>query len=263
MLDASDRNADTSVLVTGGAQGLGLAVAHQLIGEGCRKLALLGRSADKGKAAVAELEKAGAEAIFIAADMADPKACLDAVETALKRFGSINALVNSGASTARGTLVETTVERYNELFDTNARGPFFLMQGIVKHLLETKQPGSIVNVLSINIHCGQDFLTAYSGAKGALATMTKNVAAAYAKNRIRCNAVSPGWMDTPGEHAIQKQAHNAPDDWLEKAEASKPFGKLAKPDELAVLIAYLVSPQSGVMTGSIIDYDQNVVGLVG
>lgn len=122
MLDASNRNSDTSAIITGGAQGLGLAVARQLVGEGCRKLALLGRSAEKGKAAVAELQKAGAEAIFIAADMADPNACLGAVETALKRFGTINALVNSGASTARGTLVDTTVERYNELFDTNARG---------------------------------------------------------------------------------------------------------------------------------------------
>lgn len=263
MLDASNRNSDTSAIITGGAQGLGLAVARQLVGEGCRKLALLGRSAEKGKAAVAELQKAGAEAIFIAADMADPNACLGAAETALKRFGTINALVNSGASTARGTLVDTTVERYNELFDTNARGPFFLMQAVVRHLLETKQQGSIVNVLSVNIHCGQDFLTAYSGSKGALATMTKNVAAAYRKDRIRCNAVSPGWMDTPGEHSIQKAVHNAPDDWLAKAEASMPFGKLAKPDELAVLIAYLVSPQSGVMTGSVIDYDQNVIGLIG
>lgn len=263
MLDASTRNAQTNVIITGGAQGLGLAVARQLVAEGCRKLALMGRSAAKGKAAVAELEKQGAEATFISADLADPVACLAAVESAVKRFGGINALVNSAASTARGTLIDTTVERYNELFDANARGPFFMMQGVVKHLLATKQPGSIVNVLSVNVHCGQDFLTAYSGSKGAMATMTKNVANAYAKNRIRCNAVLPGWMDTPGEDAIQKQVHNAPDDWLAKAEASKPFGKLAKTDELAVLIAYLLSPHAGVMTGSLIDYDQNVVGLVG
>ena len=85
-----------------------------------------------------------------------------AVETAVKRFGSVNALVNSGASTARGSLVETSVERYNEIFDTNVRGPFFLMQGVVRHLLEAGKPGSIVNVLSVSIHCGQDFLTAYS-----------------------------------------------------------------------------------------------------
>lgn len=262
MLDASNRNADTSVIISGGAQGLGLAVARQLAGEGCRKITLTGRSEEKGRAAVAELKQLGADAIFLASDLADPHACLASVEAAIKHHGSINALVNSGASTARGSLVETSVERYNELFDTNTRGPFFFMQGVVRHLLETRQPGSIVNVLSINIHCGQDFLTAYSGSKGALATMTKNTANAYARNRIRCNAVSPGWMDTPGEHAIQKSVHNAPSDWLAKAEATKPFGKLAQPDELAVLIAYLVSPQSGVMTGALIDYDQNVVGFV-
>lgn len=261
MLDAAKRNADTVAIVTGGAQGLGLAVARQLVGEGCRKITLTGRSAEKGSAAVAELQQLGADALFIAADLADPHACLSAVETSIRRHGSVNALINSGASTARGTLVGTSVERYNELFDTNARGPFFFMQGVVQHLLDKKLPGSIVNVLSINVHCGQDFLTAYSGSKGALATMTKNVAAAYARNRIRCNAVSPGWMDTPGEHNIQKTVHDAPDDWLAKAEATRPFGKLAQPDELAVLIAYLISPQAGVMTGALIDYDQNVIGM--
>jgi NAD(P)-dependent dehydrogenase (short-subunit alcohol dehydrogenase family) len=129
-------------IITGGAQGLVFGRgAPARPARAAANFALLGRSAEKGKAAVAELQKAGAEAIFIAADMADPNACLGAVETALKRFGTINALVNSGASTARGTLVDTTVERYNELFDTNARGPFFLMQAVVRHLLETKQQG--------------------------------------------------------------------------------------------------------------------------
>jgi NAD(P)-dependent dehydrogenase (short-subunit alcohol dehydrogenase family) len=69
-----------------------------------------------------------------------------------------------------------------------------------------------------------------------------------------------GWMDTPGEHAIQKKAHGAPDDWLAKAEAGRPMGQLAKPDELAGLISYLLSPESGVMTGALIDYDQWVPG---
>ncbi|TIQ14456.1 SDR family NAD(P)-dependent oxidoreductase, partial [Mesorhizobium sp.] len=71
---------------------------------------------------------------------------------------------------------------------------FFLMQGVVAHLLDRKAPGSIVNVLSMSAHCGQSFLTPYSSSKGALMTLTKNVANAYRSNRIRCNAVLPGWM---------------------------------------------------------------------
>ena len=93
--------------------------------------------------------------------------------------------------------------------------------------------------------------------------MTKNVAAAYRSKRIRCNAILPGWMDTPAEHEIQKKYHDASDDWLQKAEASAPMGQLVKPDQLAVLATYLLSPQSGVMTGALVDYDQNVAGVIG
>ena len=189
MTTLDTRNSATRALITGGAQGVGLAVARQLVDEGCKALVLLGRSEAKGRTAVAELEKKGAEAIFVSADLADPAACLAAVETGLKRFGSLNALVNAAASAARGSLVETTPDMFDEMFAINVRGPFFLMQGLVKHLLASGQAGSIVNVLSVNVHGGQSFLSSYSASKGALATLTKNVANAYRRNRIRCNAM--------------------------------------------------------------------------
>ena len=77
------------------------------------------------------------------------------------------------------------------------------------------------------------------------------------------NAVLPGWMDTPPRPSIQTKFHGAPDDWLQKAEASMPMGQLVKPDQLADLAAYMLSPHSGVMTGALVDYDQNVAGVVG
>ena len=135
----------------------------------------------------------------------------------------INALVNAAATSARGSLVETSEETFDQIFQTNVRGPFFLMQGVVAHLLEKKAPGSIVNVLSMSAHCGQSFLAPYSSSKGALMTLTKNVANAYRSNRIRCNAVLPGWMDTEGEDLVQKKWHGASDDWLAKAEAGQPM----------------------------------------
>ena len=101
MSDLSTRNEETRALITGGAQGVGLAVARQLVDEGCKALVLLGRSEAKGRSAVAELEKKGAEAIFISADLADPDACLAAVEAGVRRFGDLNALVNAAASAAR------------------------------------------------------------------------------------------------------------------------------------------------------------------
>jgi NAD(P)-dependent dehydrogenase (short-subunit alcohol dehydrogenase family) len=257
-----ERNRDTRAIVTGGAQGIGLAIATRLVEEGCRAVTLVGRSAEKGARAVAELEKLGAEAIFVSADVSDPGDCEKAVAAALKRFGSVNALVNAAGSSARGSLVETTPELFDHLFNTNVRGPLFLMQGLVRHLLAEGKPGAIVNVLSMSAHCGQDFLTGYSSSKGALAAMTKNVAHAYRRNRIRCNAVLPGWMDTPGEAVVQAKWHGAGPDWLEKAEAAQPMGQLVKTDQLASLVAYMISPEAGVMTGSLVDYDQTVAGAV-
>lgn len=260
MNGSAGRNSETRAIVTGGAQGIGFAVAEALSDEGCRALALIGRSQEKGDKAVATLKKSGVDAMFISADVAQVADCRRAVETAIAHFGTVNALVNAAATSARGSLVETSEETFDQIFQTNVRGPFFLMQALVAHLLDRKAPGSIVNVLSMSAHCGQSFLTPYSSSKGALMTLTKNVANAYRSNRIRCNAVLPGWMDTQGEDIVQKKWHAAPDDWLEKAEAAQPMGQLVKPDQLARLISYMVSPKSGVMTGSLVDYDQNVAG---
>lgn len=256
----ADQNKTTRAIVTGGAQGIGFAVASQLVAEGCKALAIIGRDKEKGAKAVAELEKSGASVLFISADVSDGKAALAAVEQASKKFGVINALCNAAATSARGSLLETTPELFDQIYHTNVLGPMMLMQGVVKGLIEARQPGSIVNVLSMSGHGGQPFLTAYSASKAALAATTKNVAYAYRFNRIRCNAVLPGWMDTPNEDVVQKKWHNAPDNWLELAEAKAPMGQLVKPHQMAHLIAYMLSPNSGVMTGSLVDYDQMIIG---
>ncbi|MGE0502784.1 MAG: SDR family oxidoreductase [Rhizobiaceae bacterium] len=257
------RNSTTRAIVTGGAQGIGLAIATRLVEEGCKAITLVGRSEEKGAKAVAAMERLGAQAMFVSADLADTASCERVIASALDRFGHVNALVNAAASSARGSLTDTTPELFDHLFETNVRGPFFLMQGLVRHLLAEKKPGSIVNVLSMSAHCGQDFLTGYSASKAALAVLTKNVANAYRGNRIRCNAVLPGWMDTPGEAIVQAKWHGAGPDWLEKAEAAQPMGQLVKPDQLASLVAYMISSEAGVMTGALVDYDQNVAGAVG
>ena len=260
MPDLAEHNAETRAIVTGGAQGLGLALARQLAAEGCRAIALVGRTAAKGIGPIAELERLGVSAVFIEADVSRVEDCRRVVASAIASLGSVNALVNAAAATDRGSLLDTEPETFERLFATNVRGPFFLMQGVVRHLIETGAPGSIVNILSMAAHVGQSYLAPYSASKGALVTLTRNVANAYRQQRIRCNGVLPGWMDTPGEDVIQKTVHGAADGWLAAAEARQPMGQLVKPAELAGLVTYLLSPRSGVMTGAMIDYDQNVAG---
>ena len=120
--------------------------------------------------------------------------------------------------------------------------------------------GSIVNVLSVNTYCGAETLCAYASSKGALTTFTKNTANSLRKHRIRVNGIVLGWTDTPAEHVVMKQ-EGRPDNWLELAEAASPFGRLLKADDVARLCMYLLSDDSGILTGSNIDYTQRVMGV--
>jgi NAD(P)-dependent dehydrogenase (short-subunit alcohol dehydrogenase family) len=260
MTTEKKRHASTSVVITGGTQGLGLAIARRLAQEGAPGLVISGRRAALGESAAHELSALGTRCLYVQADVGNADDCARLMATAIGELGSVNALVNSAATTDRGTLLDTTLAMWQQQMDINARGPFLLMQALVRHLLERKAPGAIVNILSQSAHCGQSFLVPYSASKATLANLTKNVAQSYRAQRIRCNGVMAGWMDTPGEHAIQKKAHNAPDDWLAKAEAGRPMGQLIKPDELAALVSYMLSPESGVMTGALVDVDQWVPG---
>jgi NAD(P)-dependent dehydrogenase (short-subunit alcohol dehydrogenase family) len=134
------------------------------------------------------------------------------------------------------------------------------MQEAAKIMRREKIEGAMVNILSMSAHGGQPFITAYSGSKGALATLTKNAAFSLMPWRIRVNALNIGWMNTPGEDRIMKTYHDAKDGWLEKAMKEQPFGRLLEPAEVARAVAFLASSESGMMTGSVIDFDQSVMG---
>jgi NAD(P)-dependent dehydrogenase (short-subunit alcohol dehydrogenase family) len=258
--DHTRRHRGTRAVITGGTQGLGLAVARRLAREGASAIVLAGRRPELGRAAAAEVRALGTECLYVQADVGSAGDCARLMSTAIGTLGGVNALVNSAATTDRGSWLDTTQEMWQAQMDTNARGPFLLMQALVRHLLEKDAPGSIVNVLSQSAHCGQSFLVPYSASKATLANLTKNLAQAYRSHRIRCNGVMAGWMDTPGEAAIQQKFHQAAPDWLQQAERARPMGQLAKPDQLAGLISYMLSPEAGVMTGALVDYDQWVPG---
>jgi len=182
------------------------------------------------------------------------------VAAAEKRFGTLHGVVNCAASTDRGSLLETTLEGYERMFAINTRAPFFIMQEAARIMIRDGVAGTIVNICSVSAYGGQSFLTTYAASKAALVVITKNAAFSLLRNRIRANALNVGWMDTPGEHAIQRRYHNAPDDWLQAVEQREPYGRLVKPDEVARAAAYLSSEESGLMTGAVIDLDQGVLG---
>ena len=249
-----------TAVVTGSTQGLGETIAHLFADRGCANIVITGRNAERGAKVKAALEAKKVKTVFVQGDlskMAEVRKVIAACDAA---FGRIDALVNAAALTDRGSIWDTTEERYDEIFDVNVKAPFFLMQDALHLMKKSKTSGTIVNILSMSGHGGQDFISAYCGSKGALATLTRNVAFCVMNYRIRVNGLNIGWMDTPGEDRIMKTYHDADPDWLGKAEARRPFGRLLKPAEVARAVAYLSSDESGMMTGSIIDFDQQVLG---
>ena len=251
---------DKVFVVTGGKQGLGAAVSLLLAERGARGLVICGRNQQAGAAQVDKLRAAGCETWFVAADFSDPACCERVIAEAESRFGTLHGLVNCAGMSDRGTILDTTPQLFDAIFAVNVRAPFFLMQAAIRLMIANHVAGSIVNIITMSSHGGQSFLTPYAASKGALVTLTKNVAFSAMRNRIRVNGLNIGWMDTPHEDQIQKQYHNASEDWLEKAEREQPFGRLLKPQEVARSVAFLLSEESGMMTGAIVDFDQNVVG---
>ena len=169
-------------------------------------------------------------------------------------------VANIAGLTDGGTILDTDHLLFDKMFGSNVRAPFFLMQDAVKLMQRERTEGTIVNILSVNAYIGSPNLAAYSASKGALMTLTKNTANAVNMLRIRVNGIILGWADTPGEHVTLKKFHDASDDWLEKAEVSRPFGKLLKPEDVARIVAFLGGPESAPMTGSCVEFEQTVIG---
>merc|ERR1712100_39011 len=239
-------------IVTGGSQGLGLEIAHQLRKLGVSKIAILARTRSRGEAAAAQLTSGACTAYFVEADMTKPESLQAAVAEAIKVMGGrVDGLVNAAGTTARGNMMDTTVEMFNEQFDTNTRAPFLLSQAVAKHMIEQKSRGSIVNVSSLAAKGGAPFIMAYSASKAALNTLTQNNATELAPHGIRMNAINMGWTYTENENALMVK--KAGPDWLCAADEQMPLKRLMRPVDVACTACFLVSPGAQMMTGNVLD----------
>jgi NAD(P)-dependent dehydrogenase (short-subunit alcohol dehydrogenase family) len=247
------------VLVTGSAQGIGLAIAKAAAHAGAEAVVLTDKN-ESGAAATAEVERSGAASLFVAVDLEDSNAPDLIFDAALKRFGRIDALVNAAGLTDRGSFIDADRKLWERLYAVNARAPFFLMQRLVNHLRERGSPGSVVNILSVHAHGGAPSLAVYASTKAALAALTKNAAHAHRFDRIRVNGINVGWVDTPGERQMQAVTLGKGEGWRAAAAAAMPFRRLLTPDDIARLALFLLSDASEPMTGAVIDQAQFVFG---
>lgn len=252
--------ANKVAVVTGGTQGLGEAIARAFASSGAAGVLICGRNAANGEAVARNLGGDSCRVVFQKADLGRLDEARAVIAAADQAFGRVDILVNAAGITDRGTIFDTTEARFDEIFDVNVKAPFFLIQEAVKIMRRERIEGSIINIQSMSGHGGQAFIAAYCASKGALAALTKNTANALLNYRIRVNGLNIGWMATPGEDRIMKTYHEAEEGWLEKAAKTRPFGRLIDPAEVARACVFLASSQSGLMTGSNVDFDQMING---
>jgi NAD(P)-dependent dehydrogenase (short-subunit alcohol dehydrogenase family) len=246
--------------ITGATQGVGEATARLFAARGAAGIAICGRNVANGERVASEISGTGCPTEYVHADLARMGDCRNFIDSAEQSFGRLDILVNCAAATDRGTLESTTEEIFDQLFTLNVKSQFFLIQRAVEVMRRHKAAGAIANIGSIVAHGGPPFLIAYSASKGALGVMTRALANALKHDRIRVNTLNIGWTNTPREHLVQTQVHDRPEDWLERASAAQPFGRLIQPDEVARALAFLTSEESGLMTGAVIDFDQQIIG---
>ena len=241
---------DKVVLVTGSTTGIGEAIARRVLAEGARVM-FHGRDAERGRALAAE---AGGRARFVKADLAEPDAPARVIDAVITEFGRLDALVNNAASVARSDLANTDASFFDTMMAVNVRAPLLLVRAAYPHLRRSE--GCVLNIGSINAYCGERNLLAYSVSKGALMTMSRNLADALCFEKIRVNHFNVGWVLTPNEIKT-KVADGLPPDWFEHVEPQyAPSGRIMQPEIIAEAAVYWLSDESRPISGSVVELEQ-------
>jgi NAD(P)-dependent dehydrogenase (short-subunit alcohol dehydrogenase family) len=241
------------VLITGALTGIGRAAAIIFAQEGAR-IVVSGRRDKEGQDLAAELQKRGAEAIFVRTDVRKDEDVRNLVDQTVKRFGRLDIAVNNaGTEGAPGPVTEQTAESFAATFDTNVLGTLLSMKHELRAMLPQKS-GSIVNVSSAYGSIGAAGASVYVASKHAVEGLTKSAALEVAGTGVRVNVVAPGTTDTGMLTRFTDTDQN-------KAAlvSTVPLKRLATPEEIAHVIAFVASPNASYMTGASIPVDGGMI----
>jgi len=248
----SDRVAGRVAIVTGAASGIGEASAIRLAEEGASVICADLNAEGAERTAQAIVAKGGT-AIGYTIDISDSTQCDAIVAKAVSTYGAINILVNNAGVNLPGVFHEVTNATIERTLSVNVMGAMYLTRAALPHMLKNSR-GSIVNMSSVNGLVSEPFLSVYSASKGAIVMFTRGIALDYAKTGIRCNAICPGWVDTPINHAHAKMLGGL-DHVYKTIDSFQPIGRPGTPREIANLVLFLASDEASFMTGSIVSAD--------
>ncbi|HXQ80265.1 MAG TPA: SDR family oxidoreductase [Opitutaceae bacterium] len=241
---------DKVIVVTGATTGIGRAIAERCVAEGARVL-VHGIDRADGQEVVSRLRPS---AVLHLDDLIDPASPGRIVLAALSAFGRIDAVVNNASIVPRSTVGTTSAALFDRTMAINVRAPLLLIQAAMAHLKETK--GCVLNIGSINALSGEATLLDYSISKGALQTLSRNLANAHTLDQVRVNHFNVGWVLSPREYRHQRD-QGLPADWPEHVPpVFAPSGRLIKPEEIASAAVYWLSDESRPVTGSVVELEQ-------
>jgi NAD(P)-dependent dehydrogenase (short-subunit alcohol dehydrogenase family) len=242
--------ANKVILVTGSTTGIGRAIARACARQGARVL-VHGRDIERGQALADEL---GAVACFQPGDLSDPEVPARLVMAAVEQFGQLDAIVNNAAWVVRSDLQSTSAEMFDRVMATNVRAPLMLIQAAWPHLQATQ--GCVANIGSVNGLGGERNLLAYSVSKGALLTLSKNLADALGPAGVRLFHFNVGWVLTENEYQY-KLADGLPEDWPEQlTTVDIPSGKMTTPEQVAAVVSFWLSDRSRPFSGTVVELEQ-------
>ena len=247
-----------TAIVTGGASGIGRAVARRLLDDGAR-VVIADIDEDAGEQTVSELEDYGSIR-FVATDVGERLDVHNLVASTLDAFSDIDILVNNAGVVHKADFLDISEDAFDRVMRINLKGPFLCGQAVAQHMVERVEngdaPGAIVNMSSINAVFGLPDQVPYSVSKGGLSQLTKVMAIALAPHGIRVNAVGPGSVMTPMLEAVV----NDPDA-KERILSRTPLGRIGEPSEIAAAVAWLASDEASYVTGHTLYADGGRLGL--
>jgi glucose 1-dehydrogenase len=231
--------------VTGGDQGIGRAIVERLAQEGA-DIALCYRSNKSGAdEVVAEVQKIGRKAAAFQADVGKVADGQRFIAEAVAQLGSVDILVNNAGLERRADFWDVTEQDYDLVLDVNLKGPFFVTQAFVRHRMQSKGGGKVINISSVHEELPFPHFTSYCASKGGVKMMTRNLSIELAPLGITINSIAPGAIETP----INKNLLNDPAK-LKPLLENIPLKRLGKPEDVAGVAAFLALPESDYMTGT-------------
>jgi len=232
------------VLITGASRGIGAELAKRFAENGYSVVIDYNESEKKAFEVLEEITSKGGEAVAVKADMRVPSEVENLFNTAIKTFGHIDVLINNAAVALGKLLIDTTLEDFENVFNTNIRGYFLMTKQAIPHFL-ARGGGKIINISSVWGQTGGALETVYSASKGAIIAFTKAVAKEYALSNITVNTISPGVIDTDMIRIYS-------DEEIDALRQMIPVEKIAHPVEIANMALFLASDKANYITGQVL-----------